>query len=202
MLATGQCLEVLDPVLGRVVMPGSPVTSELTPARVRPAAAATAIKDVRWLADSPAGRGAPAGAGHAPGEGPLAGYRVASFGSYVAGPYGAYLLGKLGADVVKVEPLSGDPWRMQGFTLNRGVKSLAIDLQRPAGRDAVRAVLRGCDIVLDNFRLGVMTRLGIDHEQLSMLNPAVLTVAVTAYGEKGPLADKPGYDPVLQAASA
>jgi crotonobetainyl-CoA:carnitine CoA-transferase CaiB-like acyl-CoA transferase len=196
----GQRVDVFDPVLGQVAMPGSPVVSGLTPARVRPAAAAKAIEDVRWLME-PAVGGGPTRAESAPGQGPLAGYRVASFGYYVAGPYGAFLLAQLGADVVKVEPLSGDPWRMQGFAYNRGVKSLAIDLQRPGGREAVRAVLRDCDIVLDNFRLGVMARLGIDHEQLSALNPAVLTVAVTAYGEEGPLAAKPGYDPVLQAAS-
>ncbi|OHV56674.1 hypothetical protein BCD48_43720 [Pseudofrankia sp. BMG5.36] len=199
-VVSGQRVEVIDPVLGPVVMPGAPVTSELTPARVAPASAAIPVGELRWLGPSTVSRGSGKVSPPMSG-GPLAGIRMASFGSYVAGPYAACLLAELGIDVIKVEPLQGDPWRLQGFSGNRGTRSLSVDLRRPEGVDAVRAVLGGCDVVLNNFRLGVMDRLGIGHDQLAALNPEVLTVAVTAYGEKGPLAGKPGYDTVLQAAS-
>lgn len=195
----GQRVEAEDPVLGRVQVVGPPVSAATGSARVEEAASLHPLSEIEWTAD---GLAPQRGGNHRPsGEGPLAGYRVASLGSYVAGPYGACLLAELGAEVLKVEPLTGDPWRMQGFPYNRGVKSLAIDLREPAGRDALQTVLAGCDVVLDNFRVGVMDRLGIGHDALARLNPKIVTVAVTAYGEEGPLAAKPGYDAVIQAAS-
>lgn len=196
----GLRVDLSDPFLGSVAMPGSPVASELTPPDVRPAGKPEALEDVHWIevrAAEPVAESAAA----ATRNGPLAGCRIASFGAYVAGPFAGGLLAELGAEVIKVEPLAGDPWRMQGFMYNCGTRSFSVDLQRPEGREALQAILRDCDVVLDNFRLGVTSRLGIDHQQLSARNPSVLTVSVTAYGETGPLAGLPGYDPVLQAAS-
>ncbi|OHV56744.1 hypothetical protein BCD48_43630 [Pseudofrankia sp. BMG5.36] len=135
------------------------------------------------------------------GRGPLDGLRIASLGTFVAGPFAAALLAELGADVIKVEPPDGDPWRMNGFVYNRGTRSLAIDLSAAAGRATFDDVLRGTDVVMNNFRLGVMDRLGLGAKRLASLNPSLISVDVTAYGAAGPAAEKPGYDTVLQAAA-
>ncbi|MDF3311149.1 CoA transferase [Rhodococcus sp. T2V] len=146
-----------------------------------------------------AGDPAPPAAGN--GNGPLDGVRVASLGTFVAGPYAAALLAELGADVIKVEPPSGDPWRMTGFIFNRGTRSLAIDLSTDEGRAALSEVVADVDVVVNNFRLGVMNRLGLGSDRLASLNPRAISLGVTAYGESGPLAALPGYDTVLQAAA-
>jgi crotonobetainyl-CoA:carnitine CoA-transferase CaiB-like acyl-CoA transferase len=135
------------------------------------------------------------------GHGPLGQYRVISLGTFVAGPYAAGLLAELGADVIKVEPPEGDPWRMVGFVYNRGTRSLAVDLSEPEGRSVLHDVLRTGNALLNNFRLGVMDRLGLDFAHLADVAQQVVSVGVTAYGEVGTEAPKPGYDTVLQAAS-
>lgn len=175
--ATGMVREIDHPRLGHVRMPGVPVTS------------------LRYRrADPPAS--APVN-----GRGPLEGVRITSLGTFVAGPYAAGLLAELGADVVKVEPPAGDPWRMTGFSYNRGTRSLAVDLTTAAGRATLDDVVRRSDVVVNNFRLGVMERLGYGFDRLASLNPSAVSVGVTAYGESGPLAPRPGYDTVLQAAA-
>jgi len=173
------------PEVGAVTMPSTPISS----------IECRAVPD-REPAHQPA-----TGTTHSDGSGPLAGMRVASFGTYVAGPFAAALLAELGADVLKIEPPTGDPWRVTGFVYNRGTRSLAIDLSTPSGRCVIDRVLGSCDVILNNFRLGVMDRLGLDFSRLETVNPDALSVAVTAYGTVGPLAHKPGYDTVLQAAA-
>jgi crotonobetainyl-CoA:carnitine CoA-transferase CaiB-like acyl-CoA transferase len=134
-------------------------------------------------------------------DGPLAGLKVLSLGAYVAGPYSARLLGELGADVVKVEAPQGDPWRMHGFQVNLGMRGLALDVTKPDGRAAFLDLVRTADVVMDNFRPGVLQRLGIDDASLRAVNPDVITVSVTGFSEGGPMSNRPGFDPVLQAIS-
>lgn len=175
--AIGMVREIVHPQVGHVRMPHVPIAS------------------IRKRHTGPV---APAAAR---GHGPLDGVRITSLGTFVAGPYAAGLLAELGADVIKVEPPVGDPWRMTGFVYNRGTRSLAVDLTTAAGRAAVDHLVRRSDVVVNNFRLGVMERLGLSFDRLATLNPQAVSVGVTAYGESGPLAARPGYDTVLQAAA-
>src|SRR5262245_24796749 len=128
------------------------------------------------------------------------------------------LLGDLGADVVKVEPLEGDATRGWGppwvgseadgtrtatyyLAINRNKRSLRLDLRSEAGRDVLRALLRGGDVVVENFRVGGFAKLGFTDEALAALNPGLVHLAISGFGTTGPDADKPGYDFVVQAVS-
>jgi crotonobetainyl-CoA:carnitine CoA-transferase CaiB-like acyl-CoA transferase len=135
-------------------------------------------------------------------SGPLAGVRVLDLGAIIAGPFGASLLGELGADVIKVEPLGGDSFRGPGFAAyNKGQRGIALDLQHPDGRQALLDLAREADLVVDNYRPGVLGRLRLRHQDLVEVNPSISTLSVTGFGEGGPLGDEPGFDPVLQAMS-
>ena len=151
------------------------------------------------------------GLGHRPGKrspawsdggGPLAGLRVLDLGAIIAGPFGASLLAELGAEVVKVEPLTGDSFRGPGFAAyNKGQRGIALDLQHPDGRQAFLDLARDADLVVDNYRPGVLGRLGLRYDDLVQVNPAISTLSVTGFGEGGPLGDEPGFDRVLPAMS-
>jgi len=200
--AIGMRLELEDPERGAVVMPGNPLVLTGSPNVIRRPAPGLGEHDrepVEWppqpAAGSPAA-GSPAGRG-----GPLAGVRVLDLGTILAGPFAGYLLAELGADVVKVEPPAGDSFRDMGFAYNRGLRSLAIDLRAPAGRAAFLRLVRGADVVVDNYRPGVLQRLGVDRAALVAANPGIVTVSITGYGEGGPLSHEPGFDPILQALS-
>ncbi|MCK9485468.1 MAG: CoA transferase [Dehalococcoidia bacterium] len=144
-------------------------------------------------------------------SGPLTGVRVLDFTQVIAGPMGAQHLADMGADVVKVEPLAGEPWRLTAqfmpgeskayHVLNRGKRSLALDLQHPAARETVRRLVKTMDVVVINYRPDVAARLGIDYETLSAVKPDLIYVDSTAFGRNGPWANKPGYDIVAQAVS-
>ncbi len=151
---------------------------------------------------------------HAPG--PLAGIGVIDCSTVLAGPFCTMLLGDLGADVVKVEPPEGDatrgwgpPWvgskadgtRTAAYYLavNRNKRSLRLDLAREEGREVLRALLRTGDVVVENFRVGGFARLGFSDEALEELNPGLVHLAISGFGRRGPDADKPGYDFVIQA---
>jgi crotonobetainyl-CoA:carnitine CoA-transferase CaiB-like acyl-CoA transferase len=128
--------------------------------------------------------------------------RVLDLGAVIAGPYAGSLLAELGADVVKVEPPTGDSFRGPGFSAyNKGQRSLAIDLRRPQGRDAFLALARHADVVIDNYRPGVLARLGLDRDALAAVNPAIVSMSSTGFGDHGPLGEEAGFDPVLQAMS-
>jgi len=141
----------------------------------------------------------------------LPGIRVAEFGGYVAGPMAGLILADLGAEVIKVEKPAGDDARSvppfiggNGFYFvecNRNKKSVVIDLGMAEGLAACRRFLRHVDVILDNFRPGVLTRLGFDHESLRTDNPGLICCSIAGYGDEGPFADWAGYDPVLQAMS-
>ncbi len=122
-------------------------------------------------------------------------------GTFVAGPYAGALLAELGADVIKVEPPSGDPFRVSGFVFNRGMRSLSVNLQAQAGVDAFRRLARASDVVIDMMRPGVAAKLGIDYETLSDGHPGLIEVSLSAYGEGGPLGGRPSVDMVVQGMS-
>jgi crotonobetainyl-CoA:carnitine CoA-transferase CaiB-like acyl-CoA transferase len=194
----GMRAEVDDPERGPVVMPGVPVSLTGSPGRVHGPAPTLGQHDgaVTPRAAAPAPAGLPPLS-----NGPLTGFRVLDMGTFVAGPYAGSLLTELGADVIKVEPLGGDPFRIPGFVFNRGMRSLAVNLTTPEGVDAFRRLTAVSDVVVESMRPGVTTKLGIDYEALATVNPAIITVSLSAYGEGGPLSGRGGVDMVLQAMS-
>jgi crotonobetainyl-CoA:carnitine CoA-transferase CaiB-like acyl-CoA transferase len=141
----------------------------------------------------------------------LAGIRVLDFSHQAAGPWATSLLGDLGADVVKVEkPGRGDGIRyagVEGFEvgslnfwgLNRSKRGITLDFMLPQGRELVLRMIDRFDVVLENFRPGVMDRHGIGYDVLSARNPRLIYCGITAFGPTGPMAQKPGMDLILQA---
>jgi CoA:oxalate CoA-transferase len=144
---------------------------------------------------------------------PLARVRVVDLSRVLAGPYCTMTLADLGADVVKVEqPGEGDETRTWGppydggeatyfLAVNRGKRSVALDLKAPEGREAVRALIRRADVVIENFRPGVAERLGLGADELERENPGLVRCSITGFGSGRAPADRPGYDFVLQAES-
>ncbi len=141
-------------------------------------------------------------------KGPLAGIRVLDLSAYIAAPYGCTLLADQGAEVIKVEPPSGDNLRTYPSTLkaegraflgvNRGKSSIVLDLKVPAGLEVLMKLISGADVIVHNFRPGVAERLGIGYEALKVVNERLIYCAVSGYGETGPLSKNAGYDQVLQ----
>jgi crotonobetainyl-CoA:carnitine CoA-transferase CaiB-like acyl-CoA transferase len=141
-------------------------------------------------------------------SGPLRGVKVVDFCSFIAGAYGAMVLGDFGAEIVKVEAVTGDLARAWGPFLagesryfqgwNRNKRSLAVDLTRDEGRAIVHQLIEKADIVIENFRPGITEKLGIDYATAKQLNPRIIYCSSTAFGSRGPLRLRPGYDPVLQ----
>jgi crotonobetainyl-CoA:carnitine CoA-transferase CaiB-like acyl-CoA transferase len=145
-------------------------------------------------------------------SGPLAGVRVLDFTRVLAGPAASLALADLGAEVIKVEPPgSGDETRdfppiRDGeshyfLSVNRGKKSIVIDLKAPEGVALAKELAAKCDIVVENYRPGVMDRLGIGYAALAAINPRLIYCAISGYGQTGPLRDRPSFDIVLQAMS-
>lgn len=143
---------------------------------------------------------------------PLAGLRVLDFTQNLAGPFATQILGDLGADVIKVEPPGGDPARRWGppfvggnshlfQVVNRNKRGVILDLKTEGGRARALELAAGSDVVLQALRRGVAERLGIGYEAVRAANPGVIYVSVTSHGPEGPLADDPGYDPLMQARS-
>jgi crotonobetainyl-CoA:carnitine CoA-transferase CaiB-like acyl-CoA transferase len=143
-----------------------------------------------------------------PNRGPLTGVKVLDLSAYHAGPYGCTMLADMGAEIVKIEPPSGDNARHYPSTLtteargllgsNRSKRGLVLDLKQEAGRKIMHRLTKNADVVVHNFRPSVPARLGLAYEQLKVINPGIIVCSVTGYGETGPLKDKPGYDQVLQ----
>ena len=140
--------------------------------------------------------------------GALAGIRVVEFTEIIAGPFGGMLLAQMGAEVIKVEPPAGEPWRLIAqfiptesrsfISLNHGKKGITLDLTTPEGQEVVGKLLPDTDIVLVNYRPDVAEKLGIDYETLSEINPKLIYCDNTAFGRKGPQAHRPGYDVIVQ----
>jgi crotonobetainyl-CoA:carnitine CoA-transferase CaiB-like acyl-CoA transferase len=145
----------------------------------------------------------------------LAGVRVVDFSQVMAGPFCTMLLGDLGADVIKVEPpggdlsrsLGGERLRLRGndhapfLALNRNKRSVVLDLTTDADRSACLALLQTADVVVENFRPGVMRKLGIDYETVARTNPRVVYASISGFGQTGPYADRAGFDLVAQGMS-
>ncbi len=140
--------------------------------------------------------------------GPLDGIRVLDFTSFIAGSYGAMLLGDMGADVLKIESPGGDNARHWGPFIegesrmfqawNRNKRGISVNLKTEQGRKVVYDLARTADVAMENFRPGVAARLGIDYDALSRHNPRLVYASSSAFGGSGPYAQRPGYDPVLQ----
>lgn len=202
--AIGMRQTVQDPERGEVVMPGMPLVMTGSPAV--PASPAPVLDEAAGFAwpERPGARERTAtesGVVPAGTSGPLAGTRVIDLGTILAGPFAGSLLSELGADVLKVEPLEGDSFRVTGFIYNKGMRSIAMDLRNRAGREAFYDLVRTADVVLDNYRGGVLERLGIDYDSLAAVNPSIISLSITGYGEGGPLSAEPGFDPILQGMS-
>jgi formyl-CoA transferase/CoA:oxalate CoA-transferase len=142
----------------------------------------------------------------------LNGVRVLDLSRMLAGPYGSMLLADMGAEVIKIEdPEGGDPMRAMGppflpdgesayfLAINRNKKSVALGLAEPAGRQVFLELVRTADVVWENFRPGVMARLGCEYASLAAVNPRLVVCSVSAYGQHGPYRDWPAFDLALQA---
>ncbi|HEY5121099.1 MAG TPA: CoA transferase [Acidimicrobiales bacterium] len=148
-------------------------------------------------------------------EGPLNNVHVLDFSRVLAGPYATMILGDLGAEVIKVEqPKSGDDTRMWGppfiatgegrestyfLSANRNKRSITIDMKDPLERDLIERLVRWADVVVENFRPGVMDRLGLGDDQLVALNPGLVRLSISGFGDDGPESSRVGYDHILQA---
>jgi len=144
------------------------------------------------------------------GSGPLSGIRILDFTHVLSGPFGSALLGDLGADIIKVESPVGDSTRwaippsLNGessyfFCVNRNKRSIVLDLKTPEAVETVKRMVESCDVVMENFRPGVMDRLGIGQAALTAIKPDLIYASMSAFGKKGPYKDRPGYELIIQA---
>lgn len=141
----------------------------------------------------------------------LRGIRVLDFSQGIAGPYAGSLLAEMGAEVVKIEPAAGDWLRTLGYkangssilfgTYNKGKRGLSIDLKHAAALPILREIVKRTDIVIENSRPGVMKRLGLDFDALKLLNPRLIYLSVSGFGQKGPSSNQPATDAAMQAFS-
>lgn len=142
---------------------------------------------------------------------PLSGIKVLDFSTTIAGPHCSRLMADLGADVIKVESPEGDLMRSRPVQrngagtmfgqLNAGKRSIVLDLKKPEAIAAVKKLVAGMDIVLENYRPGVMKRLGLDYPELAKINPRLIYGAISGYGQTGPGAGRPAYAPVIHAST-
>jgi len=144
----------------------------------------------------------------------LEGIRIADFSHVMAGPYATHLLRLLGAEVIKIEaPGRGDAMRYYGtdrrydglapafIAVNAGKKSIVLDLKKPEDLEQARALVGRCDVLVENFRPGVMKRLGLDFDAVRAVNPRIVYCSVSGYGQSGPRRDWPAIDNIVQATS-
>ena len=143
--------------------------------------------------------------------GPLEGVKILDLTSMVSGPMGAMILADQGAEVIKVEPLAGDQLRHMAaphngvnapfYSCNRGKKSLAIDLKSNEGKEILNKLVEQSDVFMQNFRPGTIERMGFGYEKLKKINPKLIFLSISGFGNKGPYAQSRVYDPVIQALS-
>ncbi len=140
---------------------------------------------------------------------PLEGIRVLDLASMLAGPYGATMLGDMGADVIKIEPPYGDESRSIGprvesdsgffVGINRNKRGMVLDLRKPEGREIYFRLVRTADVVVENLRPQAKAKLGVDYEATCRHNPKIVYISVSAFGQSGPYEGRPGIDPLAQA---
>ncbi len=197
--ACGYVAAIDDPAFGATLQPGPPYRSDPAPrvgAGLRPLGADTGAV---LASAAPRPPGDPPGP---PDRLPLEGVKLLDFGAYLAGPFGAMLLADLGADVVKVEPTTGDFMRYLDRAFcgcQRGKRSVALQLKDPRSRPALEALVRWADGFHHNMRLPSAHRLGLGYEDLKAINPDIVGCHVSSYGPDGERADWPGYDQMFQA---
>jgi len=142
---------------------------------------------------------------------PLTGVRILDLTRVLSGPFCTALLGDLGADVVKVEAPEGDSVRGQGAIrdglswyfaqFNRNKRSIRLDLRKPEGREVLGRLIAQSDVLVENFRPGVLARMGFGPERLLVLRPSLVTCAINGFGSTGPYRDRPAFDFIAQAMS-
>lgn len=145
-----------------------------------------------------------------PNTGPLKGVKIIDCTHILSGAFASTLLGDLGAEVIKIERIgTGDPVRLSGppfqngegayfISVNRNKKSICVDLKKPVGIEIVRKLVSQGDVFMENFRPGVMDRLGLGYEALTKINPDLIYSSLTAFGRNGPFKDKPGFELIIQ----
>lgn len=145
---------------------------------------------------------------------PLNGIRVLDLTRVLSGPYCTLTLGDLGAEIIKIEePTRGDDVRGMQISkthgistyfmgLNRNKKSVGLDIRIPEGRQVILDLARKSDVIIENFRAGVMERNHLGYDVIREANPEIIYCAISGYGREGPDKDRPGYDPVVQAAAS
>ncbi len=142
----------------------------------------------------------------------LSGIKVLDFSQGAAGPYASMTLGDFGAEIIKVEPPSGDWSRTLGppfiegesvtyLSLNRNKRSIVIDLKHPEGRDIALKMARNVDVIIESFRPGVLDKMGLGYNKISSINPKVIYCSISGFGQNGPWKNKPGVDGIIQAVS-
>ena len=141
-------------------------------------------------------------------RGPLHGYRILEFGANFTGPIAGMLLGDQGAEIIKIEPPAGDQMRYQGsmrgglsaifISANRNKQSVVLDVKKPAAIETFRRLAATCDVVLQNFRPGVVERLGLAYEDIKRVRQDIIYVSITGFGDSGPYANQRVYDTVIQ----
>jgi len=141
---------------------------------------------------------------------PLAGIKVVDLTRYFAGPFCTQILGDYGAEIFKIEPVEnprGELGASQGpdnyffLSANRSKKSLRVAIKKPEGREILMRLIDAADVVVDNFRPGVMQALELDYATLAIRNPRIITCSISGFGSTGPLRDFPGFDQIAQGMS-
>ncbi len=208
LVSNDEIVTVADADRGAVRTIGAIAILSQTPARVGAEVPIVGEYTDGFLAESPTTREMPAPSDDravSPAL-PLSGLRVVDLSTIIAGPLATTMLADLGADVIKVEGVTGDPYRfllpqgVMAVKTNAGKRSIALDAKSEAGAKVLRDLIAGADVVLHNFRLGVDERLGIGYEACRDLNPRVVWIAVRGYGPAGPDATRPATHPVVGAA--
>ncbi len=205
-LHDGSIASLDDPELGAIRMLGPVLRCAAAPPRIGRAAPRIGEHTVELLREAaraapPAALGPERPQHHALNH-PLQGVRIVDFGSFYAGPAASKILGDLGADVIKIEPLQGDPFRSSPSPFHpgqRGKRSLAVDIKTPEGRTIAHQLVSRADIVTHNMRPGVAERLGLGYEALALLRPGLIYLYSPGFGSSGPRANLPVFAPLLSA---
>src|SRR5437879_3049291 len=140
--------------------------------------------------------------------GPLAGLKVLDCTHVIAGAWCSMMLADMGADVVKIEPLAGETTRghpkarFRAFDfVNRNKRSIAVDMARPEGAEAIRRLAKDADVFVENYRPGALERMDLGYQDLAKINPRLVYVSVSGFGQSGPYRDRGGFDLIAQAMS-
>jgi crotonobetainyl-CoA:carnitine CoA-transferase CaiB-like acyl-CoA transferase len=198
--ANAYVVEIDDPDLGRIRQPGFPLAID-PPGGMKGPAPRPDEHRAAVLTEARPRKSAPPPAGNRP---LLDGVRVIDFGNYLAGPLSTMMLADLGADVIKVEPLNGDPMRANESAFlgcQRGKRSLALDLGHPGARGVIARLVAGADIVHHNLRLPSARRFGLDYADLRAVKDDIIFGHVSAYGPEGERRYWPGYDQLFQSSA-